>query len=193
MAIRFWLTHPILGFHRLRYWVWERLHPDKPWLCPGTVRFCERRLHRGMSALEFGSGRSTVWFAGLTSVEHDRDWYERVRGQLAQNGVANVDYRLVPLEHPESEPEDAMYEPLPAYVRTADGFPDSGLDFVVVDGHYRTHCVRRAVPKVKPGGYLLVDDINLWPSPDALPVPAGWQVADDSTNGLKRCIVWQAT
>ena len=61
-----------------------------------------------------------------------------------------------------------------------------------MDGHYRTTCVKRLVPKIAPGGYLLVDDINLWPSLAALPVPAGWRIADDSTNGLKRCVVWQA-
>jgi hypothetical protein len=196
MAIRFWLTRPRLLAHRVRFWVWERLNPDKPWLCPGTVAFCQAHLTGAMRGLEFGSGRSTRWFAGrvghLTSVEHNRGWYERVKQDLAAAGVANVDYRHVPLDHPEAEPERAEYHPPPAYVAVADEFPDRSLGLVVVDGHYRTHCVRRAIPKVAPGGYLLVDDINLWPSPAALPVPADWRVADDSTNGVKRCIIWQA-
>ena len=196
MAIRFWLTRPQLLFHRIRYWVWEESNPDKPWLCPGTVAFCQARLTRSMRALEFGSGRSTRWFASLVghlaSVEHDPRWYEHVNGQLAAAGVSNVDYRYVPLNHPEQEPEQSEYQPTPSYVAVADGFPDLSLDFVVVDGHYRTHCIRRVVPKIAPGGYLLVDDINLWPSLDALPIPANWRIADDSTNRLKRCVIWQA-
>jgi SAM-dependent methyltransferase len=192
MAVWHWLARPRQLFHRVRYWLWERRHPGAPWLCPGTVRWCEAHLRPDMRALEFGSGRSTAWFAArvghLTSVEHDAAWHERVRAGLP----GTVDYRLVPLDHPASDPERADYDPPPAYVRAADDFPDGSLDFVVVDGHYRSHCARRVLRKLRPGGYLLVDDVNLWPTPAAVGVPAGWPVVDDSTNGLKRCIVWQA-
>ena len=197
MAILYWLKRPRMLAARIRYWVWERWNPDKPWLCPGTIAFCEAHLTRSMRGLEFGSGRSTQWFAQhlghLTSVEHVREWHEQVTGTLASAGIGNVDYRLVPLDHPEAEPERREYSPTPAYVAVADAFPDRSLDFVLVDGHYRTHCVAHAVPKVAPGGYLVVDDANMWPALDALPVPSGWRVADDSTNGVKRCLIWQAT
>lgn len=196
MAIRFWLTHPRMFFHRLRYWLWERLNPGKPWLCPGTVRFCELHLKKSMAALEFGSGRSTRWFSSqvrtLTSVEHDVRWSEQVRAGLAKAHVNNVDYRLIALNHPEAEPERSQYHPVPDYVAVADGFADASLDLIIVDGHYRTHCILHAVPKLAPGGFLLVDDINLWPSPDVLPIPPSWRIVDDSANGLKRCIVWRA-
>jgi predicted O-methyltransferase YrrM len=197
MNIRFWVKHPQLILHRIRYWVWEKRNPDKPWLCPGTVRFCESHLSKSMSALEFGSGRSTTWFAGrvghLVSVEHDATWHAQVQQQLAAAAVTNVDYRLAPLNHPESEGEREVYDPVPDYVATVDQLPDASLDLVVVDGHYRTHCIRHALPKIKPGGYLLVDDINLWPSVDVFQIPKQWTIADDSTNGLKRCVIWRAS
>jgi hypothetical protein len=196
MNLRHWLTHPRALIDRLRYFLWEMANPDKPWLCPGTVRFCERHLCQSMRVLEFGSGRSTIWFARrvgqLTSVEHNRAWHRRVARHLAAAGIANVDYRFVPLDHPESEGERAAYDPLPAYVSVAEHFPDRSLDLVIADGHYRTHCVRRSVPKIKSGGYLLVDDVNRWPSLRDLPVPDRWLVVDDSTNGLKRCVIWRA-
>jgi hypothetical protein len=196
MAIWFWVSRPRLLLARIRYKLWERANPDKPWLCPGTVAFLQAQLNKSMVAAEFGSGRSTGWFAALVgrlwSIEHNRVWYERVRRQLEEAGVTNVDYRFVALDHPESEPERAEYDPPPAYVAVADEFPDRGLGLAVVDGHYRTHCVRRLIPKIAPGGFLLVDDVNMWPSPAALPVPASWRVVDDSTNGIKRCIIWQA-
>ena len=72
------------------------------------------------------------------------------------------------------------------------GIPDRSLGFAVVDGHYRTHCVRHLVPKMAPGGFLLVDDVDMWPSVESLPIPPNWRVADDSTNDIKRCVVWQA-
>jgi hypothetical protein len=196
MAIWFWLARPRMALARLRYWWWERRHPDLPWLCPGTIAFCQSHLTTAMTALEFGSGRSTRWFAArvgnLISVEHNADWYKVVKQQLAETAIGNVDYRLILLNHPEAEPERADYSPVPDYVAQADLVPDSGLGFAVVDGHYRTHCVRHLVPKIQPGGFLLVDDINLWPSPAVLPIPESWRVADDSSNGVKRCIVWQA-
>jgi predicted O-methyltransferase YrrM len=181
---------------RLRYWMWEKRNPDKPWMCPGTIAFCEAHLSPAMTALEFGSGRSTRWFATkvgtLTSIEHDAAWHAVVKEQLARARIANVDYRLIPLNHPEAEGERLDYPSVPDYVAAADRLGDRSLDFAVVDGHYRTNCVQHLLPKIKPGGYLLVDDINLWPSPAALPIPAGWRVVDDSSNGVKRCVVWQA-
>jgi hypothetical protein len=195
MNLKHWVRHPRQGFARVRYWVWERMNPDKPWLCPGTVRFLDRHLTPDMTGLEFGSGRSTRWFAGkvghLVSVEHHPGWYEQVRSELAARGVANVDYRLVPLDHPEAEGERPEYDPVPRYVAVADGFPDRSLGFVMVDGHYRTHCIRHCLGKLRPGGLLVVDDLNRWPTPEATAVPADWPVADLSTNGIKRTGVWR--
>jgi hypothetical protein len=194
--VRFWVTHPRLFVARLHYFVWERLNPDKPWLCPGTVRFCARHLDRSMKGLEFGSGRSTVWFAmqlgSLTSVEHNLEWYQKIQCRLSLAGVTNVDYRFIHLDHPEQEAAQAPDEPTPAYVRVAEDFPERSLDLVIVDGRYRDHCIRRAVRKLRTGGYLLVDDVNAWPALGHLPVPASWPIVDDSTNGLKRCIIWKA-
>jgi predicted O-methyltransferase YrrM len=196
MNSRYWLSHPSALRHRFRYWLWEKLNPDKPWLCPGTVRFLSRCLNKGMQGLEFGSGRSTMWFATqlghLTSVEHDPAWYMRVKNGLSANKVANVDYRLVQLDHEQAEPERAAYAPVPRYVCVADAFADQSLDVVIVDGHYRNHCIRRSIPKIKAGGYLLVDDANMWRSIQDIPAPESWEIVEDGTNGLKRTLVWEA-
>jgi hypothetical protein len=195
MNLRHWLTHPVSAVHRLRYWIWEKRNPNKPWLCPGTVRFCEANLLPSMVALEFGSGRSTPWFARkvgrLTSVEHNADWYRLISGRLAEAGVDNVAYRFVPLEHPETQPEQDEYPRRPAYVAVLDEFAEASLDLVIVDGHYRTHCIQAAIPRLRSGGYLLVDDMNLWHSPEDVPVPRSWPVVDESSNGLKSCRIWQ--
>jgi predicted O-methyltransferase YrrM len=148
-----------------------------------------------MSGLEFGSGRSTTWFAGrlgsLTSVEHDARWYAQVRAKLDRRQIANVDLKLIPLDHSESEPERADYNPAPAYVAVLDEFRDRSLDLVVVDGHYRTTCVKRSVPKLKPGGLLLVDDTEMWHEVGGPPVPKGWHLVDRSSNGIKQACIWQ--
>ena len=196
MKLYYWLLRPRMGLARLRYLLWEIANPDKPWMCPGTIRFCQSHLKPTMRAMEFGSGRSTLWFAArvghLVSVEHNPDWHEKIASQLAQSAITNVDYRLAPLNHPEAAPELLHYPQVPDYVAVADTVADQSLDLAIVDGHYRTNCIRQLIPKIAPGGYLLVDDINMWPSPESLAMPAHWTIADDSTNGIKRCIIWQA-
>ena len=131
MAIWFWLTRPRMALARVRYWLWERANPDKPWMCPGTVKFCQGHLSKSMSALEFGSGRSTRWFSTLVghliSIEHNAEWYVLVKKQITDYNIINVDYRLVPLNHPESEGERAEYSPVPDYVAVADGIEDRRL------------------------------------------------------------------
>jgi predicted O-methyltransferase YrrM len=197
MNYKFWLEHPHLILARLNYWIWERLNPDKPWMCPGTINFCQHQFKGSIKALEFGSGRSTKWFANLTqhltSIEHSPEWYSITQKNLQSLGISNVNYIYSPLDHPETQAESQQYDPLPEYVKILDKFKDGELDFVIVDGHYRTTCINHSIPKIRAGGYLLVDDVNLWPSIESLPIPSHWKIADDSTNGIKRCMIWQAS
>ena len=194
MNLGYWIRRPRMAFRRLLYWRWERRNPDKPWLTPGAVAFLESHLAPPMVGLEFGSGRSTPWFAArlghLTSIEHHAGWAATVRTRLADLGRTNVDHRLIPLDHTETEPERESYDPLPEYVAAVAGFVDRSLEFIAVDGHYRTQCIRFALEKLKPGGLLLVDDANLWPG-DAPPVPADWPVVSRTSNGLKITAVWR--
>jgi len=197
LAFLFWAKQPWRLIARVRYWVWEKRNPTLPWLCFGTIAYCEAHLSKTMTALEFGSGRSTLWFSRrvrhLTSIEFDRRWFEKIREQLAEAHVRNVEYLDIPLEHPRTEPERASYDPLPRYVSVLDRFADRSLDLVIVDGHYRSACIRAAAPKLAPGGYLLVDDVNRWLSLAEMGVPSEWSIVDDSCNGIKRCIIWQAS
>jgi predicted O-methyltransferase YrrM len=195
MNLAYWLRRPGSVLPRVRYWLWERQNPDKPWLCPGTIDFCEKNLRKPMKGVEFGSGRSTIWFAdrlgSLTSVEHAPQWHAQVRKMLSDRGVANVDYRLVALDHPEEQPEAETYASTPKYVAVLDEFADESLDFVLVDGHYRTTCIRHCLGKLKPGGILLVDDVNMWGQPERVPVPRDWPMVDRSTNGVKLSCAWR--
>jgi hypothetical protein len=197
MNYKFWLTHPHLILARLNYWIWERLNPDKPWMCPGTINFCQHHFKGSLKALEFGSGRSTQWFANLTehltSIEHSSEWYSITQNKLQLLGISNVSYLYIPLNHPEAEPENHQYQPLPDYVKVLDKFENGELDFIVIDGHYRTTCIICSISKIRTGGYLLVDDVNMWPSIESLPIPVNLKIVDDSTNGIKRCIIWQVT
>jgi hypothetical protein len=45
-------------------------------------------------------------------------------------------------------------------VRVVDGFADGEITVCIVDGEHRGKCTLAAVPKLAPGGLLLVDDIH---------------------------------
>jgi hypothetical protein len=195
MNLLFWLRRPGLVVARVRYWLWERRNSDKPWLTPGAVDFCTATMNASMRGWGYGSGRSTVWFAAhlshLVSIEHAAEWYRDVAARLAAARVTNVDYRHVPLDHPDTLAEQPVYDPMPAYVTAIASEPDESLHFVIVDGHYRSHCIRAALPKLAPGGYLLVDDLNIWTGDARLPAPEGWEQVHESSNGIKRTGVWK--
>src|SRR5688500_13605842 len=89
---------------RALYNVHEITHPDEPWISQGAIRFCAKQLHAPMVGLEWGSGRSTAWYAQrlgkLVSIEFDKSWYERVLLKLRAQGLRHVELRYLPLEHP---------------------------------------------------------------------------------------------
>lgn len=132
---------------RIREGRYRRDHPDWPWLTAPAVELLSAWLKPTDAAVEFGSGRSTLWFArrvgSLTSVEDDRDWYERMSGEVIPLGV---DYRLCPTRE--------------EYVAPLNELEPGSLDFALVDGSYRDECAVKLLPAMKAGGLLAVDNAN---------------------------------
>lgn len=188
-----YLAKPSVLVARLRRAVYDRRHPGEPWMSPKAIRFLESEIGAGWSGLEWGSGRSTTWFAArlrhLTSVEHDARWYAIVRRRLQAAERTNVDLRLVPVEHPPHTPPERITS-VPAYVGVADTFADDALDLVIVDGAYRPLCVLAALPKLRRGGLLLVDDSTWMPGLDTGPL-AGWPLACDGREGVGSTMIWR--
>ena len=149
---------PRYVYHRTRQLFYERAHPDSPWLTPAAIDLLATLLRPADRGAEFGSGRSTVWFAdrvaALTSVEHDPRWHAAVTAKLKDRGIGNVDYILAPEDQPMERGGDS------AYARTALSFADASLDFALVDGHYRDYSAKFILPKIKPGGMLIIDNVN---------------------------------
>lgn len=189
------LTKPVYLVRRLAYKFYELRHPDEPWIAQGAVRYLERSLTKEQVGWEWGSGRSTSWFAKhlkrLTSIEHDELWFHKVRQKLAEADVRNVSYRHIPLDHPVEEPTYAEYEKLPAYVAVAQELDDGQIDFALIDGHYRMACVPAIVPKIKPGGLLTIDNSNWLASLSEWSVPVDWPVVHQSTNVMTQTTIWR--
>jgi hypothetical protein len=146
---------------RAAWAIHQRRHPEEPWLTPRAVRLLDSLLLPSDRGIEWGSGRSTRWFARrlrhLISVEHVKVWFETVNGQLASEGIANVDYRLIP---PDEGPTAATGGPRSPYVRVVDEVEDGSLQFALVDGYAREFCANAVLDKLACGGLLVVDNAN---------------------------------
>lgn len=46
------------------------------------------------------------------------------------------------------------------YVKSIDEYPNGYFDLITVDGRARASCALRALPKLKNGGWLLVDNME---------------------------------
>ena len=138
-------------------WYYTR-YPGKPWLTPAANQILTSWLSKSDIGLEFGSGRSTLWFARrvkyLTSVEINASWYERIKKQLAKGMIDNVDYHFVPLDAEESRIKASTY------ISIIRNFDENSLDFVLVDGLYRDLCAIEALRLVRPGGLIIIDNVN---------------------------------
>src|SRR5581483_12105109 len=149
----FWTPRYIVNRLALAYD--QRRNPTAPWWPRDARRHLDDMLRRTDVCFEWGSGRSTVWLSARTgvvhSIEHDPEWHTTVSEDLRRQGLAPERVRLLSTD-PAHEPDTSPY------VRAIDDFGDASLDVCVVDGEYRDHCALAAVPKVRPGGLIIVDD-----------------------------------
>jgi predicted O-methyltransferase YrrM len=186
-------------YHRTRQLLFERAHPDAPWLTPAAIELLGTLLRPADRGVEFGSGRSTLWLAArvaaLTSVEQDEQWHAAVNAMLGERGLGNVDYILAPKDAPEDRGADS------AYARAALAFDDGSLDFALVDGHYRDYSTQFILPKVRPGGLLVIDNVN-WYLPSQSKAPASrtpalgpanetWALIERELSGWRR--IWTSS
>jgi len=152
-TIRHWTPRYVAN--RLMYAWHERRSPDAPWLTRHAVAQLDQWLQGHHVGLEWGSGRSTLWFAArvahLTSIEHDAAWHQRVADELARRGIANVKYCFAPLE---ARAADSR----PRYVALGDEGAAERYDFILVDGKHRDLCTEAALGRLKPGGLLVIDN-----------------------------------
>lgn len=117
--------------------------PDKPWLMPEVIDWLDSIVKPAWIVLETGCGGSTVFFAQRASrvitYEDNSEWARKVQHELRKQ-------KLTVEWHVDS------------------GYPQFGLDCLVpydlalIDGRGRVQSVKDALPALKPGGWLLLDD-----------------------------------
>jgi predicted O-methyltransferase YrrM len=155
------------------------LDEPSPWITFGAIDYVEGFLRARASApvrvFEYGSGGSTLFWAArgasCVSVEHDEQWFDILRRRVTH---LPVDCRLVLPERGAGraggDPADpTLYQSTDAafldctfrrYAQTIDQFADESFDIALVDGRARPSCVLHALPKVRRGGILVLDNAD---------------------------------
>jgi hypothetical protein len=125
----------------------SRRAPAEPWWTHSAVAALETLLCADDRAIEWGSGRSTVWLAQRTarvnSVEHDAAWFRRVETLLEPHANAVVQ----------------LASDQQSYVGAIDSI-EAPLTVAVVDGIHRAECILAAAPRLENGGLLVLDNVE---------------------------------
>jgi hypothetical protein len=147
-----------------------------PWITFRARHFLKQLLQKNMHIFEYGAGGSSLFFARYVSsvitVEHDEAWLEQVRKVMKTEKMINWQgYLVAPQEKAEnaiadpSDPDayvsaDEQYKmySFKQYATFINQYADESFDIVFVDGRSRPSCVKHALPKVKKGGYLILDN-----------------------------------
>jgi predicted O-methyltransferase YrrM len=152
MKLRNWTPYYVRC--RLRNWTYYRRNQNKPWLTQDALAFLEGWLRPGDEVLEFGAGRSTIYFASrcakVISFEDNEKWCRRVQGQIERLRLTNAEIR-------HRADDRYNYEVLQ--------LPDRSVDVVLIDGNWvagrsRMWPAINSLRKLRPGGIMVFDNIN---------------------------------
>lgn len=149
--------------NRIKVYLYENFWGIKPWLTIDAVKFLEKYLNENSIGFEWGSGRSTIWFAKntkfLISVENNINWYNKVKVMIENRNLKNVRYLYFDEDENKNSPK--FVDPkISNYVEAINKFKEEMFDYILVDGIFREYCALNAIPKLKKGGILIIDNIN---------------------------------
>lgn len=123
-----------------------------PWYTYPAIEYLKQLDFHDARVFEYGCGHSTLFWATraghVVSVEHDPEWFDRVRRRLPDN--------VTVLYEKES---DAYAEAIRRAWGTFDVIVIDGL----VRGRTRLKCARAAVPCLAPGGMIILDNSDWLP------------------------------
>lgn len=199
--IRYRVLRPLLkGYYKL----FNLFYPDRPWTTPVSILFFDKALNKEMVGLEYGSGRSTMYFASklkkLVSIEHYEGWYDKVKKQLEDNQIKNVEYHLILNQDTPDKTDNSDVElnklvggedrnDFYNYYTKVNEYADEYFDFVLIDGRAREKCGLNAMSKLKSGGIFVLDNSE---RPRYAPLHKALETWPkvETTTGLTNTTIW---
>ncbi|MCZ4242959.1 FkbM family methyltransferase [Pedobacter punctiformis] len=116
-----------------------------PWVTYSFIDFIKERINKTQHIFEYGSGSSTSFYAEraatVTSVEHDKSWFENVKN----TSPSNAEMIFCHLE------KDGEYAKKATLL-------NKKFDIIIVDGRDRVNCCKYSVDALSANGVLVLDD-----------------------------------
>ena len=143
-----------------------------PWMNYAFVEFLTPRLSDDLRVFEYGSGQSTLYFAGrvkaVVSVETDTEWIGLLQARLPAN----------------CELQQVAANPVAEYCESINSRAEL-YDMVVVDAINRVPCVTSALQALTERGVVILDDSQRPEYADAFPHAASKGFRELTYSGLK--------
>ncbi|MCB0335838.1 MAG: class I SAM-dependent methyltransferase [Bdellovibrionales bacterium] len=121
--------------------------PRLPWIPFAAQRAISKVLTKNFSVWEIGAGFSTLWLAErvnhVVSIEASREWFDRLQTIISHESISNIDLRF-----------EWQAEKMASFSE----LPDMSIDLLFIDGGPRGACLANGFAKVRPGGYLYLDN-----------------------------------
>jgi hypothetical protein len=146
----------------------EAIRGPKPQMTRKEIRMVERSLRASDVMLEWGCGGSTYRFPRRVreyySIEHNAEWYQKMRGVLNRAGRTNVHLVLVPPTLPEigtpnyARSSQERYAQFRDYVDHVEKLGVPRFDRVLIDGRSRPECALRVLPFLGPDSRVFIHD-----------------------------------
>lgn len=115
-----------------------------PWFTYPSIDFLETKLDKEMEVFEYGCGNLTLWLAKktkhITSVEHDKRWYEKIKKELPEN--TTLLYKQLGTDE---------------YIKSV-GLNNKQYDVIIIDGRNRNKCMKEVVKYLKDDGFIILDN-----------------------------------
>ncbi len=149
---------------------------ELPWINFLALDYLKDQLRPDFKVFEYGGGGSTLFFcknvAEVATVEDHAEWFKTLTETVQAKGYQNWrgffvspepvnDTRLRSHANPadfKSSVRSLAQMSFEKYARRIDPFPDAYFDLILVDGRARPSCIQQALPHLKKGGLLVVDN-----------------------------------
>lgn len=142
-------------FNRSREIIYRFFNSDLPWLTPKSIVFLDNYLKKNHKGLEFGSGKSTIWFSNktehITSIESSKLWFEKIKNIYTKKNITNINLIYINSE------DEKVFE---KYNKVLNSFNNYELDYVIIDGRHRDYATYNSLNKIKKNGIIVIDNIN---------------------------------
>ncbi|WP_443936925.1 FkbM family methyltransferase [Pedobacter sp. MW01-1-1] len=116
-----------------------------PWVTYSFIDFIKDRINTSQNIFEYGSGSSTIFYANraasVTSVEHDKEWYEKVKSTKPKN----AELIFCALQ------KDGEYAQKATLL-------NKKFEIIIIDGRDRVNCCKYSVNALTENGVIVLDD-----------------------------------